>query len=168
MTASQIEVRQTYETFVTALQQQELRPESLPTLNIPALLEVIRDHQATMVCTDTGTGKSSALPSALLDADPANRIVSSQPRRTATMSIAGHVASMRGERIGDSVGYWIRGAKAGDEQTRLWYLTSYTLLLQLLAHPEGGVWWHGVLNTLLLRPPAKKSRRSTRKPIIAA
>jgi len=126
----------THNAIQTAIMQQDSQPGRVPSLDLPSLLEAIDDHQVTIVCTDTGTGKSSALPNALLDADINNRIVSSQPRRTATMAIAQHVAGMRGERVGDTVGYWIRGAKAGDEGTRLWYMTSYTLLLQVLAHPE--------------------------------
>jgi hypothetical protein len=126
----------THHGICESIAAQDAHPGRPPTLDLASLLEVIDEHQVTIVCTDTGTGKSSALPNALLDADVNHRIVSSQPRRTATISIAEHVARMRGERVGDNVGYWIRGAKAGDEGTRLWYLTSYTLLLQLLATPQ--------------------------------
>ena len=34
--------------------------------------------------------------------------------------------------LGGDIGYWMRGEKKGDDNTVLWYMTSYTLLLHLL------------------------------------
>jgi HrpA-like RNA helicase len=122
-------------------------------LDLPVVLDLIDQHDVVFICTDTGSGKSTSIPKALLEANNSNRIVSTQPRRTATVAIANRVASLRRERVGDDVGYWIRGEKRGDEQTRLWYMTSYTLLLHLLNHPLDPPFTHIVLDEFHERQP---------------
>ncbi|CUI14634.1 DEAD/DEAH box RNA helicase, putative [Bodo saltans] len=122
-------------------------------LDIPVILDLVEQHDVVFICTDTGSGKSTSIPKALLEANNTNRIVSTQPRRTATAAIANRVASLRRERVGDDVGYWIRGEKRGDDQTRLWYMTSYTLLLHLLNHPLNPPFTHIILDEFHERQP---------------
>lgn len=112
------------------------RAKQQQRLDMNAILSVINDHDVTFVCTDTGTGKTTAIPNALLNASDSNRLVATQPRRTAAIAAASYVSQLRSTPVGDEVGYWIRGDKKGDmETTRLWYMTSYTLLLRLLSYP---------------------------------
>ncbi|EPY26018.1 ATP-dependent RNA helicase [Strigomonas culicis] len=115
-------------------------------LDIPVILDLIDQHDVVFVCTDTGSGKSTSIPKALVELSTETRVVSTQPRRTATVAIANRVAMLRREQVGEDVGYWIRGDKKGDEQTRLWYMTSYTLLLRLLENPEEIPYTHIVLD----------------------
>lgn len=123
-------------------------------LDLPHILDVIEQHDVTFICTDTGSGKSTTVPHALLTHNPDARIASSQPRRTATMSIASHVAKLRGTALGDEVGYWIRGEKRGDDaNTRIWYMTSYTLLLHLLGSPLNPPYTHIILDEFHERQP---------------
>lgn len=122
-------------------------------LNIPEILDVIEQHDVVFICTDTGSGKSTNVPKALLELSPDTRVVSTQPRRTATIAIANRVASLRREAVGEDVGYWIRGEKKGDEQTRLWYMTSYTLLLRILESPSDLPFTHVVLDEFHERQP---------------
>lgn len=122
-------------------------------LDIPVILDLIDQHDVVFICTDTGSGKSTNVPKALLELSPETKVVSTQPRRTATVAIANRVASLRRERVGEDVGYWIRGEKKGDEQTRLWYMTSYTLLLRLLENPSEMPYTHIVLDEFHERQP---------------
>ncbi|EPY24587.1 ATP-dependent RNA helicase [Angomonas deanei] len=115
-------------------------------LDIPLILDLVDQHDVVFVCTDTGSGKSTTIPKALLELSTETRVVSTQPRRTATVSIATRVAQSRRENVGEDVGYWIRGEKKGDDQTRLWYMTSYTLLLQLLEDPAEIPYTHIILD----------------------
>ena len=147
---------ETQSDFAAQYQKQEqINPLAVKTgsLDIPFILDLIDQHQVTFICTDTGTGKSTSIPRALLELSPHTRIVSTQPRRTATVAIANRVAHLRREPVGEDVGYWIRGEKRGDEQTRLWYMTSYTLLLQLLSNPLNPPFTHILLDEFHERQP---------------
>ncbi|CBH10701.1 ATP-dependent RNA helicase, putative [Trypanosoma brucei gambiense DAL972] len=122
-------------------------------IDIPVILNLIDQHDVVFICTDTGSGKSTSVPKALLELSNDTRVVSTQPRRTATVSIATRVAELRREAVGEDVGYWIRGDKCGDVQTRLWYMTSYTLLLHLLNTPLRPPFTHIVLDEFHERQP---------------
>lgn len=122
-------------------------------LDMPVILDLIDQHDVVFICTDTGSGKSTGVPKALLELAPDTKVVSTQPRRTATVAIANRVANLRRERVGEDVGYWIRGDKKGDEQTRLWYMTSYTLLLRILENPAELPFTHIVLDEFHERQP---------------
>lgn len=158
---------QTYQELQAAAQQSQAgyfekyaRQENLlldhiatERLDMPVILDLIDKHDVVFLCTDTGSGKSTNVPKALLELSPHTRVVSTQPRRTATVAIANRVASLRRERVGEDVGYWIRGEKRGDEQTRLWYMTSYTLLLRILEDPNNLPFTHVVLDEFHERQP---------------
>ena len=84
------------------------------TLNVPDCLAMIEANDVTFIVTDTGTGKSTLIPKALLEKGAI--VASSQPRRTAAINLAHRVASLRNEKVGEAVGYRVRGEHAGDEK----------------------------------------------------
>ena len=93
---------ETQTSFAEQYQRQEhINPLAVKTgsLDIPFILDLIDQHQVTFICTDTGTGKSTSIPRALLEMSPTTRIVSTQPRRTATVAIANRVAQLRREPV---------------------------------------------------------------------
>jgi HrpA-like RNA helicase len=59
-------------------------------------------------------------------------IIVAQPRRVAAVSIARRVADERGERVGDVVGYQVRGDSARGRRTRLTFMTTGVLLRRLV------------------------------------
>lgn len=144
------------EDFYQKYSQQEtsINPSlGVERLDLPVILELVEQHDVVFICTDTGTGKSTNVPKALLELSLDTKIVSTQPRRTATVALANRVAMMRQENVGEDVGYWIRGDKKGDEQTRLWYMTSYTLLLRILENPSEIPYSHIILDEFHERQP---------------
>jgi HrpA-like RNA helicase len=93
-------------------------------------------------CTATaGSGKTTQVPQFVLeDAVAAGRggaanIIVAQPRRVAAVSIARRVAEERGERVGDTVGYQVRGDSAVSKRTRLTFMTTGVLLRKLVGDP---------------------------------
>ena len=59
------------------------------------------------------------------------RLVCTQPRRISAVGVAERVAAERGERIGQSVGYTIKGEGRSSEHTRLEFCTVGILLRRL-------------------------------------
>ncbi|CAD2216814.1 ATP-dependent RNA helicase-like protein [Angomonas deanei] len=103
------------------------------TIDVEACFEMIEKNDVVFVVTDTGTGKSTLIPKKILDCVPGAMIVSSQPRRTATINLAQRVATLLGQDVGEKVGYSVRGEHCGElGDTPLMYATNYTLFLHLL------------------------------------
>ena len=62
-------------------------------------------------------------------------IICTQPRRISAISVAERVAAERGERVGDTVGYAIRGENRAGSSTRLLFCTTGILLRRLESDP---------------------------------
>lgn len=109
-----------------------------------AIVDAIRGHDVTIVRGMTGSGKSTQVPQFVLeDAAPGApvHVVVTQPRRIAAVSVATRVAAERGERVGGSIGYRIRGESAVSTATRVTFVTTGVLLRQLSSYrasPSGG------------------------------
>eukprot|EP00698_Gefionella_okellyi_P016365 TRINITY_DN467_c0_g1_i2.p1 TRINITY_DN467_c0_g1~~TRINITY_DN467_c0_g1_i2.p1 ORF type:complete len:1382 (+),score=373.23 TRINITY_DN467_c0_g1_i2:80-4147(+) len=102
------------------------------------LLRTINSNQVTVICGDTGCGKSTQVPQLLLDdmvmqmRGARCQIMVTQPRRVAALSLAARVADERAEAIGGSVGYQIRGEQRSTAgKTRLLFCTTGILLRML-------------------------------------
>ena len=80
-----------------------------------SLSKALKEHQVVVVSGGTGSGKSTQCPQYILEdairhgQGPPTRIVVTQPRRIAAISVAERVADERGEgQPGHSVGYTVR------------------------------------------------------------
>lgn len=89
-----------------------------------------------LVEAEPGAGKSTLVPLWVLDNTPSNRkVVLVQPRVLAAQAIAARLASIRGEALGDSVGYKVAYDQCTSPKTRLEVVTPGILLQQLLHNP---------------------------------
>jgi len=104
------------------------------------ILAVLRASGCVIIEAPTGSGKSTQVPQMLLDNGIAGdgRIVVLQPRRIAARMLARRVASERGGRIGDEVGYQVRFERALNKRTRIVYETDGIILRQMQQDPQLG------------------------------
>lgn len=95
-----------------------------------------------------GTGKTTLVPPLLANIAAANitasngtartkgpRIVVTQPRRVAARSAARRLANLDGSRLGDRVGYTVRGERQAGSATVIEFVTPGILLQRLLSDP---------------------------------
>ncbi|XP_078314413.1 3'-5' RNA helicase YTHDC2-like [Crassostrea virginica] len=101
--------------------------------------EIIRSiisNRILLITGETGSGKTTQIPQMILDDSTANnkrcRILCTQPRRIAALSIAERVSAERGEKIGQTVGYQIRLESKVSPKTLLTFCTNGVLLRTLM------------------------------------
>lgn len=102
------------------------------------VLDMIRDNPVTVLCAETGAGKTTQCPQYLLEdallhgrGDAVN-ILCTQPRRVAATSVAERVAEEMCERsVGQMVGYQIRMEAKRSSHTKLLFCTTGIVLRRL-------------------------------------
>ena len=112
--------------------------KSLPIF--PHLGEICAELKASpsrflILTAETGAGKSTAVPLALLEEFP-KKILMLQPRRLAAVNVASRVAELLGERVGQTAGYKVFLENKTSESTRLEVMTEAILTRRLQADPS--------------------------------
>jgi ATP-dependent helicase HrpB len=98
------------------------------------------DGGTAVVQAPPGTGKTTLVPPLLANLVAERhpdrpRVVVTQPRRVAARSAARRLASLDGTRLGDRVGYTVRGESKTGSETVVEFVTPGILLRRLLADP---------------------------------
>lgn len=118
------------------------------------LLALVHSHQVLLLQGETGSGKTTQLPQYLLDAEAgrAARVVVTQPRRLAALSLAARVAQERGERLGEgTVGCKVRGTSlVHPRRCRLLYCTTGVLLQRMKGLGRGNFFSSSTATHLIL------------------
>lgn len=137
-------------TAIAAARTSDLRSvvaarERLPAFEHRAeILDAVFGDASGQVCVisgETGCGKTTQVPQFVLeyaiqhDFGAACNIVCTQPRRISAIGVAERVASERGEQVGESTGYAIKGESRSSSHTRLLFCTVGVLLRRLQSEP---------------------------------
>lgn len=95
-------------------------------------------HSNVVLVAPPGAGKSTYLPLQLLSMDTVKTqtVIMLQPRRVAARAIAEFLASQLGEKVGQTVGYKIRGESKSSVHTRLLIVTEGLLVRMIQSDPE--------------------------------
>ena len=110
-------------------------PASLPVdEHEDEILDHVRRNRVAIINGETGCGKSSRIPVFLLDDDPQNTMMVSQPHRIAARSLAARVRDSLPESKRASVGFRMgHGIREDSRSTRLWFVTT-GYIVRLLAN----------------------------------
>jgi ATP-dependent helicase HrpB len=111
---------------------------SLPVEAVLGNLEdVLRRCSAAVLCAPPGSGKTTRVPLALLEASwlNARRILMLEPRRLAARAAASRMADMLGQDVGRTVGYRVRLDSRVGPETRIEVVTEGVLTRILQSDP---------------------------------
>ena len=100
--------------------------------------EVIRKNQTIVLVGETGSGKTTQIPSFMLETGLARgkrMVACTQPRRVAAMSVSKRVSEEMDVELGEEVGYTIRFEDVTGPKTVLKYMTDGMLLREAMADP---------------------------------
>ncbi|WP_405879090.1 ATP-dependent helicase HrpB [Streptomyces sp. NBC_01384] len=113
---------------------------------LPALNDALESDGSAVLVAPPGTGKTTLVPLALAglleeeddrgDGRPVRRVVVAEPRRIAARAAARRMAWLLGEKVGESVGYTVRGERAVGPRTRVEVVTTGVLLQRLQRDQE--------------------------------
>ncbi|KAI9120122.1 hypothetical protein K1719_008770 [Acacia pycnantha] len=104
-----------------------------------AIFSAISNNQVVIISGETGCGKTTQIPQFILESEIDSvrgalcNVICTQPRRISAMSVSERVASERGEKLGESVGYKVRLEGMKGRDTHLLFCTTGILLRKLLA-----------------------------------
>lgn len=104
------------------------------------LADALASRGCAVVQAPPGTGKTTLAPQYVLDhvrdAGLDGRVIVTQPRRVAARSSASRIAELRGTRLGDEIGYTVRGDRKVSAHTAVEMVTPGVLLRRLLNDPD--------------------------------
>lgn len=100
------------------------------------LVSIINQNKVTLVTGETGSGKSTQIVQFILDdlnskKNFESRIICTQPRRISTIGLAERISDERVNKLGNEVGYIIRGENKTNKFTRISFVTTGVLLRML-------------------------------------
>ena len=105
---------------------------------LPDVVSALRDHDSLLLSAEPGAGKSTVVPLALLQSGLAGkrRIVMLEPRVLAARAAAARMASLLGEKTGETVGYRTRWETSVSPATKIEVVTEAILTKMLQNDPS--------------------------------
>lgn len=124
----------------------ERRRKSVPVIDFPdlpvsdkreAIGDTIEKNQVTIICGETGSGKTTQLPKIclVLGRGVAGLIGHTQPRRLAAIRVAERIAEELGQSVGESVSYKIRFQAVEHDDSLIKLMTDGILLAEIKSDP---------------------------------
>ncbi len=135
------------ENIAQSINKAKQRKQLIPAISYPdnlpvsqkkeLLLKTIQENQVTILCGETGSGKTTQLPKICLQAGLGIRglIGHTQPRRLAARSVASRIAEELKIELGQAVGYKVRFSDKLSDKTYIKLMTDGILLAEIHHDP---------------------------------
>ncbi len=94
------------------------RVERPMDMYLKEVLDKLSQKQVVVVQAETGVGKTSRIPQAIMDSQPNTKIYMTQPRRYAVRMNAGYIAREKKQRLGQDVDFTLRGVPGENSQDK--------------------------------------------------
>ena len=127
----------------SSIKQRQLRLQNLPKPEYPSelpvaerreeIIKAIRENQVTIICGETGSGKTTQIPKMCLELGRGvdGIIGHTQPRRIAARSVAARIAEELNSELGTVVGYKVRFHDRTKEESYIKLMTDGILLAEI-------------------------------------
>ena len=96
------------------------------------ILKKISDNRAIIISGNTGCGKSTQIPQYIFQSNPKFKIIMTQPRRIAAVSISKRLAEEMCERLGEKIGYHVSMNHKFSLETKILVVTTGVFLEELI------------------------------------
>ncbi|HTP58105.1 MAG TPA: ATP-dependent helicase HrpB, partial [Spirochaetia bacterium] len=92
---------------------------------LPQISSVLESRRVLALTAEPGAGKSTLVPPFLMEAPwlAGRKILMLEPRRLAAVAIAGRIAELLGQQVGQHAGFRVRTAVRVSRDTRIEVLT---------------------------------------------
>lgn len=123
------------------------RKDNLPAINYPDILPIVQkrdeikqailNNQVTIICGETGSGKTTQLPKICLDIGLGIRgkIGHTQPRRLAARAVSQRIAEELDTELGNEVGFKVRFSDRSNDKSYIKLMTDGILLAECNRDP---------------------------------
>ena len=136
------QIKQLKEEIDRSISVAEERKKKLPTITYPddlpiaqkseLIKQTIRENQVTILCGETGSGKTTQLPKICLDIGLGIRgkIAHTQPRRLAARAVSQRIAEELNTELGNEVGFKVRFSDQSNDNSYIKLMTDGILLAE--------------------------------------
>ena len=96
------------------------------------IMSKIHTNRVVIISGNTGCGKTTQIPKYIYESNSNNKILMTQPRRIAALSVAKRITEEMGEKLGERIGYHVKMNSKFSDNTKILVVTTGVFLEQII------------------------------------